>query len=80
MIDLAQYGFTETKKTTSYTEYERLSDGLRITIFDYPVKTSDNSEIHRRVFVVNTKQTTSMPFPLVELEGWLKEKNIIKTQ
>jgi hypothetical protein len=79
MIDLTHYGFTETKKTPSYTEYERLNDGLRITIFDYPVKTSGGSEIHRQTFVVNTKQATSMPFPLNELEGWLKEKNIIKT-
>lgn len=80
MTDLTHYGFTETQKTLNYTEYERLSDGLRITIFDYPVKTSDGSEIHRRTFLVNTKQTTSMPFPLDELENWLKEKNITKLQ
>jgi len=73
MIDLTKYGFVDTRKDTNWTEYEK--NELRITIFNYMVKTSDNSEINRRTFVVCTKQTTSMPFPLDTLEQWLKEKN-----
>jgi len=76
MIDLTKYGFTETRKDTNWTEYD--NGTYRITIFDYMVKTSDNSEINRRTFTVNTKQTSSMAFPLDTLEEWLKNKNINK--
>lgn len=74
MIDLTKYGFVETRKDTNWTEYE--NDTYRITIFDYLFKTFGGAEIHIRKFNVNTKQTTSMAFPLEELEAWLKEKNI----
>jgi hypothetical protein len=74
MADLLKYGFIETRKDANWTEYE--GHGYRITIFNYMVKTSDNSEINRRTFTVNTKQTSSMAFPLDTLEEWLKNKNI----
>lgn len=74
MADLLKYGFIETRRDVNWVEYE--GHDYRITIFDYLVKTSDNSEINRRTFTVDTKQTSSMPFPLETLEEWLKSKNI----
>ena len=74
MTDLLKYGFTETRKTDSWTEYE--GHGFRITIFDYLYKTFAGSEINIRTFTVNTQKTSSMAFPLDTLEEWLKSKNI----
>jgi len=74
MIDLLKYGFIAVKKTPNYTEYNK--EGLRITIYEYAYRGVKDEELHRYTFVVNTKQTTSMPIPLSDLEKWLKKKNI----
>lgn len=76
MIDLTQYGFTKTKETERWDEYE--GHDIIVTVFHYPYLSSDNAELARNTFVVSSKRYTSKSYPLSELEGWLAEKKIVK--
>lgn len=76
MIDLTEYGFTETTKTPNWIEYS--GHGFRVTIYNYLRRIFDESEINIRTFIVDTQKTSSPPKPLAELEQWLIENQINK--
>ena len=76
-IDLTQYGFEKIgEKADTWTEY--YNGEIRITIYDYFYEHSNKTASRIQTFVVNTKKTTSMAFPLAELENWLEKKGIMK--
>lgn len=76
MIDLIQYGFTKIKESEKWDEYE--GHNFIITIYHYHYLTSDQKEVARNTFVIKTKETTSRPFDISELEKWLSDKKMVK--
>lgn len=77
MVDLIEYGFTETIINDRQTDFEGY--GFTVNVYAYLFKTFEGIELARHVFVVNSKQFTSRSRPIDELGAWLEEKNIKKT-
>jgi hypothetical protein len=76
MLDLTEYGFVQTGKTDTYTEFSGY--GFRILLYDYPYTTFLKQVLNRKSFVVHTKYTTSRSCEMNELPQWLSDKGINK--
>jgi hypothetical protein len=68
---LKKNGFVESYACDTYKEY-RLND-IRIILYDYPLKSADGAELHRKTFVIHTKEITSMPYLMPDLEDQINK-------